>query len=99
MQREREGRSGGNSVKSTAMTDDAVQKAALSGGDKTRERLDFLKCYLNDYTTALEWIPIGLDRTGAFASAGEALVPTPGQDHEQLVGGTLRGCWICEEDG
>ena len=81
------------------MTNDAVQKAALSGGDQTKEQLDILKCYLNDDTTALEWMPIRLDRKGACAGAGEALIPKPGQAHEQLVAGALKVGRICQEDG
>ncbi len=44
MQRGREGRSGGSSVTRTAITNDAVQKPALSGGDRTREESVILEC-------------------------------------------------------
>ena len=99
MHRGREGRSGGSSVTRTAVTNDAMQKAALSGGDRTKAKSDILGGYLNDYTTALEWMPFRLDRKAALAGTGEVLILTVSQDHEQLVAGTLKVCWICEEDG
>ena len=83
----------------TAITNDTLPKAVLSGGDQTKAKSDILKCYLNDYTTALEWKPSRLDRKDAFAGTGEVQIPTPGRDHEDLVAGTLKVRWICEGNG